>query len=252
MTNYKTIPTWNEGVWEETVFEQIDDFRKFIKDIFKEPGLYEFDDTSFIFNEEARRFNEQGFYCDKPMRTKDFMTYWEDQKNKCRKGVIYKNKGKTWYLTRDYYMWLNFLPIFDKEEKKYGFAKVRDAQYHMALYEIMAEINYKHVAILKKRQIASSYFHMGKLINMYWFEEGATLKIGAALKDYINDKGSWKFLDEYKTFLNEHTAWYRPSNPGKVLLWEQKIEVTINTRKTQKGLRSKIQGASFEKMLLQG
>ena len=25
------------------------------------------------------------------------------------------------------------LPIFDKEEKHYGFAKVRDAQYHMAL-----------------------------------------------------------------------------------------------------------------------
>jgi len=247
MTNYKTIPTWNEGVWEETEFQTIDDFRVFIDEIFIEPGKYEFDETAFIFNEEATKFNTQGFYCDKPMRSKDFMTYWEDQKNKCRQGVIYKNKGKTWYLTRDYYMWLNFLPIFDKEEKKYGFAKVRDAQYHMALYEIMAEINYKHVAILKKRQIASSYFHMGKLINMYWFEEGAVLKIGAALKDYINDKGSWKFLDEYQTFLNEHTAWYRPSNPGKVLLWEQKIEVRINNRKTQKGLRSKIQGASFEK-----
>ena len=247
MTNYKTIPTWNEGVWEETEFQTLEDFREFIELLFKEPGKYEFDDTSFIFNEQATVFNEQGFYCDKPMRSKDFMTYWEDQKTKCREGVIYKNKGNTWYLTRDYYMWLNFLPIFDKEEKAYGFAKVRDAQYHMALYEIMAEINYKHVAILKKRQIASSYFHMGKLLNMYWFEEGATLKIGAALKDYINDKGSWKFLDEYKTFLNEHTAWYRPSNPGKVLLWEQKIEVTINNRKTQKGLRSKIQGASFEK-----
>ena len=247
MTNYKIIPTWNEGVWEETEFQTIEDFREFILSIFKEPGLYDFDDTSFIFNEQATTFNNQGFYCDKPMRSKDFMKYWEDQKNKCRQGVIYKNKGNTWYLTRDYYMWLNFLPIFDKEEKAYGFAKVRDAQYHMALYEIMAEINYKHVAILKKRQIASSYFHMGKLLNMYWFEEGATLKIGAALKDYINDKGSWKFLDEYKTFLNEHTAWYRPSNPGKVLLWEQKIEVTINNRKTQKGLRSKIQGASFEK-----
>ena len=247
MTNYKTIPTWNEGVWEETTFKTLDDFREFIDKIFSEPGKYKFDDTSFVFNEEATKFNKQGFYCDKPMRSKDFMKYWEDQKNKCRGGVIYKNKGNTWYLTRDYYMWLNFLPIFDKEEKAYGFAKVRDAQYHMALYEIMAEINYKHVAILKKRQIASSYFHMGKLLNMYWFEEGATLKIGAALKDYINDKGSWKFLDEYKTFLNEHTAWYRPSNPGKVLLWEQKIEVTVNNRKTQKGLRSKIQGASFEK-----
>ena len=72
-------------------------------------------------------------------------------------------------------------------------------------------------------------------------------KIGASLKDYINDKGSWKFLDEYKDFLNEHTAWYRPSNPEKVLLWQQQIEVRVGNRKTTKGLKSKIQGASFEK-----
>ena len=45
MTNYKTIPTWNEGVWEETVFEQIDDFREFIDEIFSEPGKYKFDET---------------------------------------------------------------------------------------------------------------------------------------------------------------------------------------------------------------
>ena len=244
---YKVIPTYNNGAWTTTKFESIESFREFIDSIFFEPGKYNFDETAYKFNEQAIKFNKQGFYCDKPFKSKDFNAYWEDQKNKCREGVIYKNKSNTWYLTRDYYMWLNFLPIFDKEEKAYGFAKVRDAQYHMALYEIMAEINYKHVAILKKRQIASSYFHMGKLINMYWFEEGAVLKIGASLKDYINDKGSWKFLNEYQTFLNEHTAWYRPSNPDKVLLWEQKIEVRINNRKTQKGLRSKIQGSSFEK-----
>lgn len=117
----------------------------------------------------------------------------------------------------------------------------------MALYEMLAELHNKHVAILKKRQIASSYFHMAKLLNQFWFEEGSICKIGASLKDYINDKGSWKFLDEYKTFLNEHTAWYRPCTPEKVLLWEQKIEVRINNRKTNKGLMSKIQGASFEK-----
>jgi len=88
---------------------------------------------------------------------------------------------------------------------------------------------------------------MGKIINQYWFEEGSICKIGASLKDYINDKGSWKFLEEYKTFLNEHTAWYRPSNPEKVLLWQQQIEVKVNSRKTSRGLKSKIQGASFEK-----
>ena len=244
---YKKIPTYKDGVWSETEFKTIEELKEFINLIFKVPGQYDFDETSFIFREQAELFNKNGFYCDKPFRSKDFNKYWEDQKNKCRNGVIYHHNNKTWYLTRDYYMWLNFLPIFDKEEKAYGFAKVRDAQYHMALYEWLAETSSKHVAILKKRQIASSYFHMAKLINQYWFEEGSICKIGASLKDYINDKGSWKFLDEYATFLNQHTAWYRPNNPDKVLLWEQKIEVRINNRKTQRGLRSKIQGGSFEK-----
>lgn len=243
----RIIPTYENGQWTTTEFISKDEFVDFLLNIFKEPGQYNFDETAFIFNEQAKNFNQNGFYCSAPFRSKDFNEYWNDQKNKCRVGVIFKNKNNTWYLTRDYYMWLNFLPIYDKEEKKYGFAKVRDAQYHMALYEILAELNYKHAAILKKRQIASSYFHMGKLINTYWFEEGSVCKIGASLKDYINDKGSWKFLDEYKDFLNEYTAWYRPSNPEKVLLWQQQIEVRVGNRKTAKGLKSKIQGASFEK-----
>jgi len=241
----RVIPTYDNG-WTTTEFSD-QEFIDFLLSIFKEPGQYEFDETSLLFNEQAEIFNKQGFYCSAPFKSKDFTAYWDDQKNKCRQGVIYKNNGRTWYLTRDYYMWLNFLPIYNKEIKAYGFAKVRDAQYHMALYEILAELHNKHVAILKKRQIASSYFHMAKLINQYWFEEGSVCKIGASLKDYINDKGSWKFLDEYKDFLNQHTAWYRPSNPEKVLLWQQQIEVRVGNRKTSRGLKSKIQGASFEK-----
>ena len=244
---YKKIPTYKDNEWGYKEFKTKEEFIDFLLTIFKEPGQYDLDDTALLFNEQATSFNEKGFYCDKPFRSKDYIKYWNYEKEKCKEGVLYYGKKNIFYLTRDYYMWLNFLPIFDKEEKKYGFAKVRDAQYHMALYEIIAELLHKHVAILKKRQIASSYFHMGKIINQFWFEEGSICKIGASLKDYINDKGSWKFLDEYKTFLNEHTAWYRPCTPEKVLLWEQKIEVRINNRKTNKGLMSKIQGASFEK-----
>lgn len=243
----RVIPTYENSKWSETTFDTDLEFREYLESIFKEPGEYDFDHTAWRFNDEASKFNKDGYYCNSPFRSKDYIAYWNDQKNKCRNGVIYKNKGKEWYLTRDYYMWLNFLPIFDKEEKKYGFAKVRDAQYHMALYELLAELNNQHSAILKKRQIASSYFHMAKIVNQYWFEEGSICKIGASLKDYINDKGSWKFLEEYKTFLNEHTAWYRPSNPEKVLLWQQQIEVKVGNRKTSRGLKSKIQGASFEK-----
>ncbi len=189
---YKSIPTYENGDWSDTIFQTEQEFIDFLLSIFKIPGEYNFDETSFIFNKEARAFNTQGYYCNAPYRSKDFITYWDDQKNKCRSGVIYRNNSVTWYLTRDYYMWLNFLPIYDKEEKTYGFAKVRDAQYHMALYEWLAEMHHKHAAIFKKRQIASSYFHMGKLINTYWFEEGSICKIGASLKDFINDKGSWK------------------------------------------------------------
>ena len=209
---YKSVPTYSNGKWSTTEFKEESNFIEYILSIFSEPGLYGFTEISYKFNSEAQAFNKNGFYCNTPFRSKDFTKYWEDQKNKCRQGVIYNDGDKSFFLTRDYYMWLNFLPIFDKEEKHYGFAKVRDAQYHMALYELLAELNNQHSAILKKRQIASSYFHMAKIINTYWFEEGSICKIGASLKDFINDKGSWKFLDEYKTFLNEHTAWYRPSD----------------------------------------
>lgn len=247
------IPTWDNGTWTETEFYSREDFLTFLLEIFKEPGKYEFDTTSFVFNEQARNFKKNGdVYCLAPYMSKDFIAYWDDQKAKCRKGAIFKSGNKTWYLPRDYYMWLNFLPIYDKEKKNFDFAGVRDAQYHMAMYECIAELSYKHCSILKKRQIASSYFHMGKLINQIWFEPGVILKLGASLKDYIGLEGSWKFLDEYRAFLNSKTAWYRPMNPGKVLTWQQKIEVTENGRKQEKGLKGMLQGMSFEQSETKG
>lgn len=248
-TSFIDIPTWDNGIWTTTSFDTREDYTSFVVSIFKEPGQYNFDDTSFLFNEQARLFNKNGVYCTSPQGSKDYRLYWDAEKNKCRYGAIFKKGDNTWYLPRDYYMWLNFLPIFNKEIQRFGFADVRDAQYHMAVYELLAELHYKHSSILKKRQIASSYYHMGKMINQIWFEEGITLKIGASLKDYINDKGSWKFLNEYEAFLNKHTAWYRPMNPGKVLLWQQKIEIVQGTqkRKTEVGLKGVLQGMSFEK-----
>jgi hypothetical protein len=247
MTPYLEIPTYENGTWSETVFYTREEFKAFVLSIFKEPGKYNFDETSLFFNEQGRFFQKNGYYCSAPFRSKDFLKYWDEQKHRCRVGVIFKSGQETWYISRDYYMWLNFLPIYDKEEKRFDFAKVRDAQYHMALYEQLAELHYKHAIILKKRQIASSYFHMAKLINQYWFEEGAVLKIGASLKDYISEKGSWKFLNEYRNFLNEHTAWYRPSEPDKIFSWQQRIKVRVNGRDTYKGNKSSMTGMSFEK-----
>lgn len=250
MENFIQIPTYDAAVgeWTITTYATREQFVEFLKSIFKEPGQYGFDETSRLFNNQAKYFNEKRIYCAAPFRSKDFIDYWNFEKEKCRKGVIFKSPlGKTWYLTRDYYMWLNFLPIYNKEQGKFTFPDVRDAQYHMALYEDIAKYSYKHVAILKKRQIASSYYHAAKMINNFWFEEGSINKMAGSLKDYINEKGTWRFMEEYRNFLNQHTAWYRPCNPDKILNWQQKIEVNAGGRKKDVGLNSVIIGLSLDK-----
>ena len=246
---YIEIPTYDvvKGEWTQTQFETRELYVEFLWSIFKEPGKYEFDETSLLFNKEARLFNKYKVFTTAPYRSKDYIAYWDDQKEKCRKGVIFKGRKNTWFLARDYYMWINFLPIYNKEVARFTFADIRDAQYHMALYEEIAKQSYKHAAILKKRQIASSYFHAGKMINMFYFEEGSVSKMAGSLKDYINEKGTWRFLEEYRNFLNTHTAWYRPCNPDKVLNWEQRIEVNQGGKKRDVGLKSVIFGLALEK-----
>lgn len=247
------IPTYDNGIWTETVFDDLLEFREFILSTFKEPGKYDLDNTSFLFNEQARNFRSNGDVFEMfPTKSKDFRNYWDLEKKKSTNGCIFKNNGKTWYLPRDYYFWINFLPIYDKIKKDYDFPLVWDVQLHMALYEMLAELHFLHAAIFKKRQIASSYFHAAKLLNRLWFDKGAILKMGASHKDYIGTEGTWKFLEEYRTFLNDKTAWYRPMNPGKVLNWIQQIEINKNGRKVIRGLKGRLTGMSFEQSPTRG
>lgn len=241
------VPTWDNGTWSTTTFANRKEFIDFLLPLFKEPGKYEFDETTHEWNAQATRYNGKEYYCAFKEGSMDYREYWNDQKEKCRRGVIYKNNGKTWYLCREYYMWINFLPINDKLQKKFAFPQIWDTQYHMALYELLAELHYFHAAILKKRQIASSYFHCAKMINLIWFEETPIIKMGSSLKDKINEKGSWKFLDEYKSFLDSKTAWYRPMEPWKTLMWQQQIEEEIDGRPVLTGLKGVIQGLTLEK-----
>ena len=50
------IPTYDNGIWTTSIYNDLEEFRTFIKSCFKEPGLYGFDETSFLFNEQARAF----------------------------------------------------------------------------------------------------------------------------------------------------------------------------------------------------
>lgn len=251
-----SIPTYSPSKqWHYTEFLTREEFRLFIVGLFREGGpdtndiWYEFDETSTMFNEHSQKFNKNGYYTIAPRSSKDYRAFWRTMKERCRKGVIFLNdKGGIWYLPRYYYHWLNFLKINNKELGKQTFPDVLDAQYHMALYELMAILHYKHAVIFKKRQFAFSYFHAAVIYNRYIHDNGFIGKMGASDKKYIDDTGTWKFLAEYRDFTLEHTGWYRPNFPEKPLNWMQQQEIrTPDGKKLFKGTKSKITGHTFDK-----
>lgn len=247
------VPTYDykTNEWTETVFETREQFLSFIENLIKEPGKYEFDEVIFKWNEVARYFDKNKMYEGRkyPELTKDRRKWWDFEKKKCRRGVIYKNGNKTYYLARFYYDWLNFMKIYDKIENDFVFPKVWDTHYDLALCVVSAELSYKNIALLKKRQVGSSLFFLALILNCFWFERGAVLKLGASLASYLGmDDGCWKTLDFYRSFRNENTDWYRECNPDKVLNWIQQREViSAEGKKKNIGLKSSIKGASFEK-----
>ena len=245
---YEDIPHYDNGVWTYKSYESREAFAKDLENnYFKEPGEYAFDETVKMFQAPALYFKKEGYYCDALDGTRDFIKYWDAEKLKSRKGAFFTNNEKSWYLPRDYYFFINFVKIQDKKKKKDDFTDIWDGQLHLALYNWLAELNYKHAVTLKKRQFGSSLYHAAKLINILWFEQSPVLKIGASLSAYVTgETGTWKILQEYRNFLNEHTAWYRPMNPGNVGGWQQKIEYVENGRKTEKGRKGVLKATSFE------
>lgn len=244
---FAKIPTWEKGQWTYTLFETKKDFRDYVKSLFKVPGEYQFDETVHQWNIHARTFQEKELYCVSPEGSKDHQLFWDVEKEKCRKGVIYKNGDKQWYIPRDYYMWLNYLPIYDKIKGKFDFPRIWDSQYHTYLYILLAFLHGNHAVLMKKRQWGGTYLNLSRIINRFWFEEGFTAKMGASLKDYVNEKGAWKFLNQYRDFLNKNTAWYRTLDPERIGSWQQRQKVKENGRDSYVGLKSSINTTSFEK-----
>jgi hypothetical protein len=253
MNLYRNIPTRNEdGTWTYTRFETKEEFRDFVTGIFldNKPGKAKFDETSLEFNRHAQNFLKDEIFCKAPRGSRDYIDYWDTEREKCRKGVIFKSaSGKTWYLPRFYYHWINFLQIFNKAQKCFAFPDIRDFQLYMALYEFTAELHGKNIAIVKKRQMASSYFHIAKLYNKYIFEQGFVAKIGASDKKYIDaTNGCWKFLNEYHNFTNKATAWACGNFPNKVFSWQQIVATkTPDGREVSVGTKATISGISFDK-----
>lgn len=67
---------------------------------------------SSVFREEAIKFIKNGTYCNAPINTPDWFTYWEEQLNRCING--YEINGHK--ITGHHYFYLNFTQIQVVEE----------------------------------------------------------------------------------------------------------------------------------------
>jgi hypothetical protein len=238
---YISIPTYKTetGLWTHTDFETRDDFKAFVWSKFIKPGDLKLYNTH-SWRQEALKYEKQKYYCNAPFKSRDFITYWETEKEKSTKGVIIDD----FYLTRYYYFWINFLPINDKVVNKLQFPKIWDSQYYFFLYEMLCELEYKYSVIVKKRQWGSTFQHLSILINDIWFEEGYINKVAASDDDYI--AADWAVLEEYRTFLNTNTQWYRPFTPDQQYNWQQKWEVKAAGKKGFKGNKSILKGLNLK------
>lgn len=248
----KNIPTYDADLeqWSTTSFDTQKEFADFLlHTCFKEPGEYEFDESTLGWNKLAKMFEAERTYTFASEGSADYWKFWDDEEMKCRLGVIWKNGKKVWYLTRDYYFLLNFCPIINKEKgNEESFASIRDVQYHMMLYEKAAEAYHLHSNALKKRQMLYSYCHVAKILNFVWFENKKTMKMLASDEAFIDDvNGSWKILNAYKNHINQYTGWVRIFSPESYPSIQQKEKIKVNGKWVTEGNESTIVGKTLKR-----
>lgn len=237
------IPLMDYVDHDYKVFENKGLFIEFLNSCFREPGTFGYNEYTQIVRRAAAEYEINGYYVSYPEDSYDSIYFYEKEKEKCLKGLIVDDGNRCWYFPGEYYMWLNYLPIYNKEKQRICFADISDAQHYMAMYDVCARYHNRHSFKVKKRQIASSYYHSARLINALWFREGVTLKLLAYQDSHL--ELTWSYLEEYKNFLNLNTAWTRHFRPERRYEWKQQYEVYVGGIKATKGLKSSIYGLSL-------
>lgn len=232
------IPTYDSSTeeWTVTTFNSKQEFTLFVWSKFKKPGEYKLKNTR-LWRQEYQRFKEKGFYTNTIKGTPQFQKYWSTEKDKVLKGVIIDG----FYIPPFYYLYLNFLPIYNKVEGKFIAPNIWDSDLHFMLYITLCILVGKHAAVVKTRQRGYSYKIMAILYWSYMWFEGSVNTIGASDEEYV--KKTWKYVDQYRQFIHKYTAWRRGPQVPKALDW---MERTLTSEGDYVGLGSSLSGTTFK------
>lgn len=236
---YKALPTYNIETkeWSTIDFLTKEEFHAYVLSQFKIPGKYGLKYTEATWNEQAKSFNQNQYYCSAVKNSRDYIKFWNNEKTKCDiyGGVIYRHEseGLDFFVPGPYYFYLNYCPIFEKIKKIEQFPDIWDSDYHFFLYISLCLLEGKHSIVLKKRQAGYSFKHGAILVLNTWFGKRQTNKIFAFKNDYV--EATWNFISQYRNHLNRFTGWIRNFSPDKTLDWWQRVEVRENAKKVWKG-----------------
>ena len=208
------------------------------KDLLKYPGQMNLDERILVARERAHFFDKNGYYTPYVEDSIDYNNFFEESKKVCFAGLLIDNE---YYITGDAMWYLNFIRIPDKVKGNSEFPRIFDTDLWFFQLLELARLEQKFTITLKKRQIGVSLKLLAKILKRFWFEPRAKCKIASWDDRYL--KANWNVLDDYKDFLNEHTAWYRPLQPERTFHWEQ-VTKTIGNKRGAKGLKSVLLGVN--------
>lgn len=211
LKNYKIRRFRTEiGKWDILELTQAE-YLIFIKEKYRLPGEFNLDSRVNIIIEPKLSFTKWGYYCDYPEDSAEYDEYWEEEAFKCVHGVLVDD----FFITGAHYMYVNFMQINDKVKGIQFFPNFWDSDIWFFYCLDIAQLTDKDLAIVKKRQFGSSYKLAAYAIRQLWFASSKVCKVFNVDQTYVED--FFSFMDDYKQFLNEHTAWYRPFSPEEKL-----------------------------------
>lgn len=224
--------------WTKTRFETFKEWRDFVDTQWAFPGQYNFKNTEHWIA-PALHFNKFKRYCDYHPTSKEYKTFWLQERRKCEQGIIVDGR----WISPDCYFFWNYCMIPNKLKEKETFPDIWDGHYHYDIYLQLAVLYGQDGGGTKSRQKGISLYHMARLTRRLWFGTKNTLKVVAQDEEYV--LGEWSIMESYRNHLNANTGWTRAFEPDKKLDWEQKREVTqgtLNKKKVYKGSFNKIKG----------
>lgn len=171
------------------------------------------------FRQAAIFFQQHGCYTLAPRGTTDYNKYWEQETDRSINGYTAPDgEGITGYN----YFYLNYSPIMRLKEEEYTdregnlrkrrqrileFPSFWDYDYYYFCAIEQAELEGKHMAVLKCRQRGYSFKGGSMLVRNYMLIPGSkNFAIASEQKFLIGDgllTKAWQIMD----FLDKHTAW---------------------------------------------